>query len=43
MRERIPHARFATFEGYGHGVNLLAPDLCIGEIRKFIELGGGGH
>lgn len=36
MRERMPHAKLVTFEGYGHGVNLLAPERCVDEIRKFI-------
>jgi pimeloyl-ACP methyl ester carboxylesterase len=36
MRERMPHAKLVTFEGYGHGVNLLAPERCVDEIRKFM-------
>ena len=36
MRERMPRARVAAFEGYGHGVNLLAPERCVAELRAFI-------
>jgi pimeloyl-ACP methyl ester carboxylesterase len=37
MRDRLPHARLVTFPGYGHGVNLLAPDAWVEEIRAFIR------
>lgn len=36
MRERMPNARMVTLEGYGHGVNMLAPEQCVAEVRKFI-------
>lgn len=36
MRSRMPHAKLVTFEGYGHGINLLAPERCVDEIKKFI-------
>jgi len=32
----MPHAKLVSFEGYGHGVNLLAPERCVEEIRKFV-------
>jgi len=37
MRDRMPHAKLVTLEGYGHGVNLLAPERCVEEIRAFIR------
>jgi pimeloyl-ACP methyl ester carboxylesterase len=37
MRDRMPHAKLVTFEGYGHGINLLAPERCVDEIRAFIR------
>ena len=37
MRERMPRAKVVTFEGYGHGVNLLAPERCVAEIRTFLR------
>ena len=36
MRERMPHAKLVIFEGYGHGVNLIAPERCVDEIKTFI-------
>ncbi len=36
MRQRLPAAKLVTLEGYGHGVNLLAPDQCAREIKRFI-------
>jgi len=36
MRERMPNARMVTLEGYGHGVNLLASERCVEEVRKFL-------
>jgi pimeloyl-ACP methyl ester carboxylesterase len=35
MRDRMPHAKVVAFEGYGHGVNLLAPERCVAEFRSF--------
>ena len=37
MRDRMPHAKLVTFEGYGHGINLLAPQRCVEEVRAFIR------
>jgi pimeloyl-ACP methyl ester carboxylesterase len=37
MRERMPAAKRVTLRGYGHGVNLLAPQECAREISAFIE------
>jgi 3-oxoadipate enol-lactonase len=36
MREALPNAKFVAFEGYGHGINLLAPERCVTEMRKFL-------
>jgi pimeloyl-ACP methyl ester carboxylesterase len=36
MQQRMPTARLVAFEGYGHGVNLLAPERCVAEVRKFL-------
>lgn len=36
MRERMPRAKLVSFEGYGHGVNLLAPQRCVAEFRTFV-------
>lgn len=36
MRDRMPHAKLVTFEGYGHGINMLAPERCVEEIKAFI-------
>jgi pimeloyl-ACP methyl ester carboxylesterase len=37
MRERMPRAKVVAFEGYGHGINLLAPERCIDEIKHFVR------
>ena len=37
MRERMPRAQVVAFEGYGHGINLLAPERCAEEIRRFMR------
>lgn len=36
MRERMPAARLAIVAGYGHGVNVLAPERCVAELRAFL-------
>ncbi len=36
MRERMPSAKLVVFEGYGHGINLLAPERCVAEVRAFL-------
>lgn len=36
MRQRLPAAKSVTLRGYGHGVNLLAPEACAREIHTFI-------
>lgn len=36
MQERMPAAQLVAFEGYGHGVNMTAPERCVSELRKFI-------
>lgn len=37
MRERMPRAKVVTFDGYGHGVNLLAPQRCVDELKQFMR------
>lgn len=36
MQERLPGATWKRFAGYGHGVNLLAPEQCVAEFRAFV-------
>ncbi len=36
MQKQMPQAKLVTFDGYGHGINLLAPERCVREIRSFI-------
>ena len=36
MQKHMPRATLVTFEGYGHGINLLAPGRCVSEVRKFL-------
>lgn len=36
MKERMPAAKLVAFEGYGHGVNMTAPERCVAELRKFL-------
>lgn len=36
MQQHMPQAKLVTFEGYGHGINLLAPERCVKEIRQFV-------
>ena len=40
MRERMPRAKLVAFEGYGHGINLLAAQRCVEEIRTFLGTDG---
>jgi pimeloyl-ACP methyl ester carboxylesterase len=37
MKARLPNAKLVMFEGYGHGINLLIPDRCVEEMRKFLD------
>jgi pimeloyl-ACP methyl ester carboxylesterase len=37
MRERMPRAKVVSFEGYGHGINLLAPERCVAELKLFVR------
>jgi 3-oxoadipate enol-lactonase len=37
MQSRMPSAKLVAIRGFGHGVNVLAPDKCAAEIRSFIE------
>jgi pimeloyl-ACP methyl ester carboxylesterase len=37
MQQRMPAAKLVAIQGYGHGVNVLAPERCAAEIRTFIE------
>lgn len=36
MRARLPNAKLVTFEGYGHGIHVLAPERCVAEMRSFL-------
>lgn len=36
MQERMPSARLVLFPDYGHGLNLIAPERCVEEIRRFL-------
>jgi pimeloyl-ACP methyl ester carboxylesterase len=36
MKERMPAAKLVAFEGYGHGVNMTAPERCVAELKKFL-------
>ena len=37
MQQRMPAAKLVAIRGYGHGVNVLAPEKCAAEIRTFFE------
>jgi pimeloyl-ACP methyl ester carboxylesterase len=37
MQQRLPAAKLVAIRGYGHGVNVLAPEKCASEIRTFID------
>jgi len=37
MQQHMPSAKLVAFEGYRHGINLIAPDRCVSELKKFIE------
>ncbi len=37
IQARLPNAKLVTFEGYGHGINLLIPDRCVAEMRAFLR------
>lgn len=37
MQQRMPAAKLVAIRGYGHGVNVLAPEKCAAEIKAFIE------
>lgn len=36
MQKHMPSAKLVTFEGYRHGINLLAPERCVSELKSFI-------
>ena len=35
--QHMPSAKLVAFEGHRHGVNLIAPERCVAEIKKFIN------
>ena len=37
MQRRLPNAKLVVFEGYGHGINVLAPERCAQETLAFLE------
>lgn len=39
MRQQMPAANLVAFAGYGHGINLLAPERCVEEVVKFVNAG----
>jgi pimeloyl-ACP methyl ester carboxylesterase len=36
MQHRMPAPKLVAFSGFGHGVNLLAPERCVSEVRTFL-------
>ena len=36
MQQHMPQAKLVAFEGFGHGIHLLAPERCVSEIREFV-------
>jgi 3-oxoadipate enol-lactonase len=36
MQQHMPSAKLIAFEGYRHGINLIAPERCVAEVKKFI-------
>jgi pimeloyl-ACP methyl ester carboxylesterase len=36
MQAGLPNAKLVSFDGYGHGINLLIPDRCVAEMRAFL-------
>lgn len=36
MQQRMPAAKLVAFSGFAHGVNLLAPERCVNEVRIFL-------
>jgi pimeloyl-ACP methyl ester carboxylesterase len=43
MQARMPAAKLVAFDGYGHGVNMTAPERCVAEVKKFVSSTGGQH
>jgi 3-oxoadipate enol-lactonase len=37
MQRRLPNAKLVVFEGYGHGINVLAPGRCVAEVQGFLN------
>ena len=37
MQQHMPSAKLVAFEGHRHGINLIAPERCVAEIKKFIN------
>lgn len=40
MQGKLPNAKLVVFEGYGHGINVLAPERCAQEMRAFLAAHG---
>ncbi len=36
MQRRLPNAKLVMLQGYGHGINVLAPDRCVAEVQVFL-------
>jgi 3-oxoadipate enol-lactonase len=37
MQQHMPKAKLVAFDGYRHGINLIAPDRCVTELKSFIQ------
>lgn len=37
MRRHLRNAKLVAFDGFGHGINLLAPEQCVTEMRSFLR------
>ncbi len=37
VQKRLPNAKLVMFEGYGHGINVLAPERCAAETAAFLK------
>ena len=37
MQKTLPRAKLVSFEGYGHGINVLAPQRCVSAMRRFLD------
>jgi 3-oxoadipate enol-lactonase len=40
MQRVLPNVRLEIFKGYGHGINVLAPDQCVRTLSDFLSQNG---